>query len=201
MQAFSIPTVKHGNLGFRGPTLKHPESPATIATSFPELLSVYSIQDSQSFAQRNDVYTFANKNFSQVLTTKSNQTESLSAFDADVTHMTEDQVQELVRSKMQRLELYNSKLLCKEHSRIIKKYKLSSNQVKVICRLQKRIRGWIFKKKFFRALRMNDYFEHGENVLMLKRCLARFEKRMDIPTYDGSFYDDMNGVPAGIFQK
>ena len=194
MQTISSLPAQHGNLSHRALSLKHPESPVTIATIFPDLLSVFSIQDSQSMAIRNEAYTFANKNFSQVLTYQSTHTDNSSTNDVDVTHMTEDQIRELVQSKMQRLELYNSKLLCKDQSRLIKKYGLSSNQIHAICRLQKRIRAWILKKKFFRALRMNDYFEHSENVLMLKRCLARYEKRMDIPSYDGSLYEDMNDV-------
>lgn len=91
--------------------------------------------------------------------------------------LTDDQIQALIVLKMSQLDRYNNKLENKEANRLIRKYKLTPATIASIKKMQAVVRGWILKRKFFTALRMNSYIEHQKSMLKLKRCMERFDKR------------------------
>lgn len=107
----------------------------------------------------------------------------------DPEQLTEEQVRCLVETKMKNLENFNNKLQKREELNVIKRYGLNEKTIEILTRFQKRFRGWILKKKFFQALRMNDYIEHKKNYLALKKSLQRFEKRHKEKPFS-KYYDD-----------
>lgn len=72
--------------------------------------------------------------------------------------------------------------------------KLTPSQVEAITKLQRRFRGFLVKRSFFKALRQNIYIEHKKNFLRLKKCIEMFDrKNRSIMSYFGdSVYDFLN---------
>ena len=89
--------------------------------------------------------------------------------------LTDEQIKQLIEYKMKNLEKFNRRLENRDSMILIKKYNLSPATIEAIKKLQSRIRGWIMKKRFFKAMRMNQYIEQKRNYLLLKRCLDKFE--------------------------
>lgn len=94
----------------------------------------------------------------------------------DPENLSESQIQMIIEMKMQKLDKFNNILESKSVNALIKKYKLTQESIEKLKRLQARIRTWVLKRRFFRALRMNHYIEHRKNYLSLKKCVARYER-------------------------
>lgn len=122
----------------------------------------------------------------------------------DINNLTEDQIQEIIRNKMKLLDKYNETILKKKNSLEYKWgrrfgvtariKRLQPRHVEAIVKLQQRFRGYLVKKSFFKAIKMNQYIEHKRNFMRLKRCIENFDKKnKSIVSYFGdSVYDFFN---------
>lgn len=93
----------------------------------------------------------------------------------DPENLTDEQIQKLIESKMNKLDKFNTKLQKRDELAIMTKYNLSELDVNKFKRLQIRIKGWFAKRRFFKSLKTNQYIEHKKNFLNLKRCLDKFD--------------------------
>ena len=57
--------------------------------------------------------------------------------------------------------------------------KLDAQQVQAIVKFQKRFKGFLVRKHFFKALSMNRYLEHKRNFIKLKKCLEEFDRKQE----------------------
>ena len=96
---------------------------------------------------------------------------------SDINNLNEQELKSIIEMKMSRLNKYNSRLENKIAYDLIKKYKLDDKTISSLKKLQGRIRCWVLKRKFFKALRMNQYIEHRKNYLRLKKCMEKFDNR------------------------
>ncbi len=170
------------------------ESPHTWITSHADLFSTDSLYESLPIAVRGDNLSSENSKFSQILTERSNSKLQTFPYEVDFSVQSDTDITELINRKMRKLDIFNSKILEKEESKIMKKFKVSPLQLQVLVKLQKRIRARFLKKKFLKATRLNNFIEYRENFQMLKRCLKRFEKRHDLENSDQSLLEDMGDV-------
>ena len=97
----------------------------------------------------------------------------------DVSNLSEFELRQIVEIKMSKMNLYDRLTLNKKEKTIFKKFNLSVRTLETIIRCQKRIRAFLMKRKFFRALRMNDLLENKQNCLELSKSLRRFKKKME----------------------
>ncbi len=155
------------------------EKPEIIPDIGPEILSNCTFYNSTSFSGEENDSPFSSPQFSEILLTEQSKHTSTARKSAyiDPMSLSELEIRELVDKKMRRLDLFNSKILPKEQSQLMKKYKVTTAQLELLKRLQRRIRNWIMKRKFLKAMRMNDYVESRKNFLMLKRCMEKFDKK------------------------
>ena len=198
MNMDSQPVSKVREEPFEGqPLAADPKMPAEKLLVFPdvrpEILSNCTFYNSTSFSGDEDDSRFCSPKFSQlVLTEPSKKFSTLLPLEyVDPSSLSEIEIRELVNAKMRRLDLFNSKIMLKEQSQLLRKYKITPNQIEQLERLQRHIRRWIMKRKFFQAIRMNDYVESRKNFLMLKRCMEKFDKRLrkDYNSYYESLLD------------
>ena len=89
----------------------------------------------------------------------------------------EEEISEIIKQKMSKLEDYNSKIELHESKKLVTSYRLDEERLAKLCKLQSFIRRRIYKKKFFEAIRMNEYINHRKNYLRLKKSLEAYEKR------------------------
>lgn len=103
---------------------------------------------------------------------------SLLTYDlTDPDNLSEIQLQILIELKMSQLDLFNSRLENKAAYALIKKYQLTQKTIDSVKKLQIIVRRWILKRKFFKALRMNQYIDHKKNYIKLKKCVERFDTK------------------------
>ena len=57
---------------------------------------------------------------------------------------------------------------------------LTNKNVSAIVKLQRRFRGYLLKKNFFKAMRMNRYMEHKRKFLQHRDCGRNFESEKKI---------------------
>lgn len=63
---------------------------------------------------------------------------------------------------------------------------LKPRDIKAFVKLQRRFRGYLVKKSFFKAIRMNQFIEHKRNFMRLKKCIEYFDrKNKSIVSYFG----------------
>ncbi len=165
------------------PVSNEPKLPADKLQSFPDIgpndLSNCTFYNSTSFSGDENDSQFLSSQFSQLLLTEPSKktSEVLQPECLDPSSLSEIEIRELIDEKMRKLDLFNSRLMLREQNHIMKKYKISDAQLKLLSRLQNRIRSWIMKRKFLKAVRMNDFVENRKNFLMLKRCMEKFDKQ------------------------
>ena len=98
------------------------------------------------------------------------------ASNIDSDNLTEEEIKRIIEIKMRKLERHNQALEKRDRKKL-KDIKLSERGDKALRRFQKRFRGYLIKKNFFKAIRMNDYIELKKNQLKLKKCLEKFDKK------------------------
>lgn len=128
------------------------------------------------------------------ISTKNEQPSFLTIDHNDPEYLTDNQLQRLIELKMKQLDQFNSKLENRDVILLTKKYKLDSKRIELIRKLQLRIKFWIIKKKFFKAIRMNQYIEQKRNYLALKKSLTKFESRNKGGRYSDYYKSVVNYV-------
>ena len=78
---------------------------------------------------------------------------------------------------MSKLEQFNKDTQSQTQKQIISKYKISNKQLYQITKLQKLIRQFLTKRRFFRVLYENKDFERAQNVIRLRKSIVRFYKK------------------------
>lgn len=112
----------------------------------------------------------------------------------DPDHLNDEQIKQLVESKMRKLEKFNTKLERKEELALIMRYGIDSQTLDVLKRFQLRIRAWVMKRKFFKAVRMNEYIEHKKNYISLKKCVEKFDQQ-----HKGDNFARYNKTSVNVF--
>jgi hypothetical protein len=57
---------------------------------------------------------------------------------------------------------------------------LNNKNVSAIVKFQRRFRGYLIRKNFFKALKMNRYMEHKKKFLQHKECVKFLEKKKKV---------------------
>ena len=141
---------------------------------------VPSFGDISHFARKTTAEPDALSNFSPDITTN----KSFKEFD----QLSEVDLRRIVELKMSKLDQFNNRVMNKKEKLVYKKYNLTPRVLETLIRCQRRIRAYVMKRKFFRALRMNDILENKQCVLELGQSLKRYKRKMEdskAPFYDG----------------
>lgn len=94
----------------------------------------------------------------------------------DISKLSDAEIKDLVQRKMKKLDRYNT-LLEKRRLKLQALIELlSPRHLKAIEWFQKRCRGFLMRRKFMRALRMNDQFEQRKNYMRLKKSLKAYQE-------------------------
>ena len=126
----------------------------------------------------NDFGSFNQESMRPVTSSVSKTDLSFKSFDTnDFLSMNDSQIKELVDRKMKKLENYNDVLEKRYLKTTALVGLLSERHLQAIVIFQKRLRGMVLKKKFFKALRMNDFFEQKKNYLKLKKSVSVYQER------------------------
>lgn len=89
--------------------------------------------------------------------------------------LTDKEVEAIIQQKMRKLDEYNTRIEESENKKLLRRYGMDKEKLNRLVKLQSFIRRWIYKKKFFQALRMNEYINHKKNYLKLKKSLDVYE--------------------------
>ena len=141
------------------------------------LFSQQTILDTPNTSTR-EPSTFAKKSVSEP-ENMSTISPDISKSYQDVNNMSEYELRKIVEIKMSKMNLHDRLILNKREKIIFKKFNLNLRTLEIIIRCQKKIRSFLMKRKFFRALRMNDLLENKQNCLELSKSLRKFKKKIE----------------------
>ena len=90
----------------------------------------------------------------------------------------EHEIQRIIDLKMSKMNLFNSMVMNKRQKAIFDKYGLNPRVLETLIQCQKRIRAYIMKLKFFRAIRMNNELENKQNCIELAKSIKKYKKKV-----------------------
>ena len=91
-----------------------------------------------------------------------------------LSNLSDEQIQKIITQKMKKLDRFNEKLDKKDQKLLNLELSLTNEQIMAIINFQKRFRSFLMKKKFIKAIRMNDQFEHKKNYIQLKKSFKNY---------------------------
>lgn len=93
----------------------------------------------------------------------------------ELSKLSDVEIKEIVQRKMKKLDRFNLLLEKKRLNAQGLTELLTQKHLRAIEWFQKRCRGFLMRRKFFLALRMNDMFEQKKNYMALKKSLKAYQ--------------------------
>ena len=90
----------------------------------------------------------------------------------------DEEIQRIIALKMSKLDMFNDLSMTKREKNIYSKYNLNQKKLQSIVKCQRIIRSFLMRKKFMKALRMNDYIENKQNCMELGKSLKRHKRKI-----------------------